>query len=535
MPLILALVPLAFFRVAGFLGCPASHSARKPRNDSRGSGIAIMSFQTALKRLRAITPPPKTGKDFLQLFLALATCFLAGILGLKLTILNPPVSPVWPPAGVGLAAMLLLGYRVWPAIFIASFFVCEVAATPLHASAAISVANTLEAFVAAYLVNRFARGIKAFETAQSVFKFILAACVLSPTVGATICFAYLYPAGVPQGPDKGIMWLTWCMGDGIGILLFAPFLILIFGSPHHRLSKGEALELSAMTIGLIVVCLTVFGPFSAFVHEKQLLQEWVCVPFLVWAGFRFCQLEAAGTTLLMFGLAIWGTFHGYGPFVSPDSNLSMMILAAFVGVTGTATLAIAATLSERRHLEEGLLGLQSILHATVDGKTRDLTATIETLQAEVAERMVVESDLRESNARFEQLAAAISDVFWLMDITNMRLLYISPAYEAIWGRPCSSMYSDPHSWLDAVHPDDHDRALTFFDQETLETHYDAEYRIVRPDGEIRHIWDRGYIIRDENGRVARIAGLASDITQLKRLQEELQQAQKSRETGLTQT
>src|SRR6516165_2429057 len=108
MPLILALVPLAFFRVAGFLGCPASHSARKPRNDSRGSGIAIMSFQTALKRLRAITPPPKTGKDFLQLFLALATCFLAGILGLKLTILNPPVSPVWPPAGVGLAAMLLL-------------------------------------------------------------------------------------------------------------------------------------------------------------------------------------------------------------------------------------------------------------------------------------------------------------------------------------------------------------------------------------------------------------------------------------------
>src|SRR5215469_10357447 len=373
MPLILALVPLAFFRVAGFLGCPASHSARKPRNDSRGSGIAIMSFQTALKRLRAIAPPPKTGKDFLQLFLALATCFLAGILGLKLTILNPPVSPVWPPAGVGLAAMLLLGYRVWPAIFIASFFVCEVAATPLHASAAISVANTLEAFVAAYLVNRFARGIKAFETAQSVFKFILAACVLSPTVGATICFAYLYPAGVPQGPDKGIMWLTWCMGDGIGILLFAPFLILIFGSPHHRLSKGEALELSAMTIGLIVVCLTVFGPFSAFVHEKQLLQEWVCVPFLVWAGFRFCQLEAAGTTLLMFGLAIWGTFHGYGPFVSPDSNLSMMILAAFVGVTGTATLAIAATLSERRHLEEGLLGLQSILHATVDGKTRALS------------------------------------------------------------------------------------------------------------------------------------------------------------------
>jgi PAS domain S-box-containing protein len=230
----------------------------------------------------------------------------------------------------------------------------------------------------------------------------------------------------------------------------------------------------------------------------------------------------------MFGLAIWGTFRGFGPFVSPDSNLSLMILAAFVGVTGTATLAIAATLSERRRVQEGLLGLQSILHATVDGKTRDLTATIETLQAEVVERMVAENELRESNARFEQLAATISDVFWLMDITNMRLLYISPAYEVVWGRPCSTMYSDPHSWLDAVHPEDHERALTFFDQEISGSRYDAEYRIVRPDGEIRHIWDRGYIVRDEAGRIARIAGLASDITEKKRLQKELQEAQKWR-------
>lgn len=484
--------------------------------------------QAILKHLKAAVSLPNSGKELGQFLAVMTAGFLAGILGLKLTILHPPVSPVWPPTGVALAALLLFGYRVWPAIFIASFFVCEVGATPLHASLAISVGNTLEALAAAYLVHKFAQGIKAFDTAQGVFKFTLSACVLAPAVSATICLGYLYPAGFSQGPDKAMMWLTWCVGDGIGALLFAPFLILIFGSSHHRLSNREALELFAMLVGLIAVCLTVFGPFSFFVHQKQLLQEWVCVPFLVWAGFRFCQLEAAGTTLLMFGLAIWGTFHGYGPFVSPDSTLSLMILAAFVGVTGTATLAIAATLSERRHVQEGLLGLQSILHETVEVKARDLTATIETLQAEVIERMVAEKALRESNDRFEQLAAAISDIFWLIDITNMRMLYISPAYESVWGRPCSSLYNDPHSWLDAVHPDDHERALAFF-EETRESRYDAEYRIVRPDGEVRHIWDRGYIIRDENGRVARIAGLASDITEKKRLQEELQEAQKWRQ------
>jgi PAS domain S-box-containing protein len=486
----------------------------------------MMWWQTAVKHLRATVSLPKSGKGFAQFLVVIAACFAAGILGLKLTILHPPVSPVWPPTGVALAALLLLGYRVWPAIFIASFLVCEAGATPLHASLAISIGNTLEALAAAYLVNKFAQGIKAFDTAQGVFKFVLSACVLAPAVSATICLGYLYPAGFSQGPDKMMMWLTWCVGDGIGALLFAPFLILIFGSPHHRLSNREVMELSVMLVGLIAVCLTVFGPFSAFVREKQLLQEWICIPFLVWAGFRFCQLEAAGTILLMFGLAIWGTFHGYGPFVSPDSNFSSMILAAFVGVTGTATLAIAATLSERRHVEEGLLGLQSILHETVEVKARDLTATIEALQAEVVERMIAEKALRESNDRFEQLAATISDVFWLMDITNTRLLYISPAYETVWGRPCSTLYNDPHSWLDAVHPDDHERALTFFDQETTGSRYDAEYRIVRPDGEVRHIWDRGYIVRDENGRVARIAGLASDITEKKRLQEELQEAQK---------
>jgi PAS domain S-box-containing protein len=486
----------------------------------------MISWQKAVRRLKTTEKLPNSPRDFVQSALVIAGYFLAGELGLKLTNLHPPVSPVWPPAGVALAALILLGYRVWPEIFIASFFVCESAPTPLKASIAISIGNVLEGLTAAYLVNKFAKGIKAFETAQGVFKFFLTACVVSPIVSATICLTYLYSAGFQQGPDKVMAWVTWCVGDSIGALLFAPFLILIFGSPHHRVDNREGLELSIMLVGLIAVCLTVFGPLSVYFHRQQLLQAWMCIPFLLWAGFRFCQVEASGTTLLLFGLAIWGTFHGYGPFVSPDSNLSLMALAAFVGITGTATLAIAATLSERRHVEEGLLGLQSILQETVQVKTRDLTTTIETLQAEVFEKMLVERSLRDSNDRFQQLAATISDVFWLMDITNMRLLYISPAYETVWGRPCSTMYADPHSWLDAVHPDDQDRALTFFDQETKESRYDAEYRIIRPDGDVRHIWDRGYIIRDERGHVARIAGLASDITEKKRLQEELQEAQK---------
>jgi PAS domain S-box-containing protein len=482
--------------------------------------------RSALNESKAAFKLPSSRKEWMQFCAVGVGCYLAGLLGLQATNLHPPVSPVWPPTGVELAAILLLGYSIWPAVFIATFLVCLTAATPVHAALAISVANTLEPIVAAYLVKRFAGGISAFESPQGVVKFVLSACFLGPALDASLCLAYLYQAGYPQGPDKGMMWLTWTAGDAIGALLFAPFLILLFGTQHHRLDKREFAELVVLLLGLIATCLTVFGPLSLRFEQKQLLMPWMCLPFIIWIGFRFCQLEASGSALLLFGLAIWGTLHGYGPFVTPDFNVSVMFLAVFVGVTATATLAIAATLSERRHVEEGLLGLQSILQETVHGKSRDLTATIETLQAEVVERMQAEAKLRESNDRFQQLTSAISDVFWLMDVANMRLLYISPAYETVWGRPCKSMYDDPHSWLDAVHPDDYERALIFFDLQTKESRYDAEYRIVRPDGEVRNIWDRGYVVRDQRGRICRVAGLASDITEKKRLQEELQEAQK---------
>jgi PAS domain S-box-containing protein len=495
------------------------------QHDSRGGGSMTL-WQAAVSRLKTAAAFPLSGKAFGQFALVAIACFVAGQLGLKITVLHPPVSPVWPPVGVGLAAMLLLGYRVWPAFFLAAFFICESASTPVKAALAISLGNTLEVLAAAYLINRFARGIKTFETACDVVKFVVFASVLTPAIGASICIGYLYPAGFPQGPDKAVMWLTWWVGDSIGSLLFAPFFILVFSASHHRLGTRERLELSALVISLIAVCLTVFGPLSSLVPQKQLLQPWMCIPFLLWAGFRFCQLEAAGTTLLLFGMAIWGTLHGYGPFVTNDFNVSLMTLAAFVGVIGTATLAIAATLSERRRIEEGLLGLQSLLQETVEGQTRDLTATIETLQSEVFERMLIEKDLRESNNRFLQLAESIRDVFWLMDAIEGRVVYVSPAYETVWGRPCQSLYTDPHSWLDAVHPEDHERALTFFDQETLDSRYEAEYRIVRPDGSIRCIWDRGFIVRDERGKISRIAGLASDITERKQLEWELQEAQK---------
>src|SRR5215475_5840501 len=114
--------------------------------------------------------------------------FIAGKLGLMLASLQASASPVWPPAGIALAALLLLGYRAWPAIFVGAFLVNVTTAGNVATSFAISTGNTLEALVGAWLVNRFAGGVNVFDRPQGVFKFALAAgisTIISPTFGVT--------------------------------------------------------------------------------------------------------------------------------------------------------------------------------------------------------------------------------------------------------------------------------------------------------------------------------------------------------------
>jgi len=128
--------------------------------------------------------------------------------------------------------------------------------------------------------------------------------------------------------------------------------------------------------------------------------------------------------------------------------------------------------------------------------------------------------LRTNEERFRELAEHIQEVFWLTDWTTKDVLYVSPAYETIWGRSCTSLYEHPEEWLDAVVDEDHAIVLDAFER-AGEGDFDVEYRIVRPGGTRRWIRDRAFPIRDEHGNVIRVAGLSYDITYAKRVEEEL--------------
>jgi PAS domain S-box-containing protein len=129
---------------------------------------------------------------------------------------------------------------------------------------------------------------------------------------------------------------------------------------------------------------------------------------------------------------------------------------------------------------------------------------------------------RESEERFRQLAEHIHGVFWMADPHQRRLLYVSPAYERVWGRTAESLYADYSSFLEAVHPDDRERAAAALPRQAAGEATSLEYRIVRPDGEVRWVWDRGFPIRDESGRVVRVAGIAEDVTERKQTEQQIE-------------
>src|SRR5438094_5413963 len=124
----------------------------------------------------------------------------------------------------------------------------------------------------------------------------------------------------------------------------------------------------------------------------------------------------------------------------------------------------------------------------------------------------VESALNKTQERLSQVTDHIREVFWLTNHNRNEMLYISPGYEEIWGRTCESLYASPRSWLYSIHPEDRAKVLEAALQKQVNGLYDEEYRIVRPEGTIRWIWDRAFPRHDTSGAVYRIVAFAEDIT-----------------------
>jgi diguanylate cyclase (GGDEF)-like protein len=278
--------------------------------------------------------------------LALATIyFIAGKLGLKLAYFHPSATTVWPPTGIALVAFLMLGYRVWPVIFLGALLVNLTTAGSLPVCLGIAAGNTLEGLLGSYLLNKFAGGESAFGTAKGVLAFVFYAALISTTVSATFGTTSLALGGVAPRGNYGPIWLTWWMGDAVGDLLVAPLLVLWSSKPKLKWNRVRLLEV-VLLLGYLFVAgqITFGGLFSSW--SKGYPLEFLCVPALIWAAFRFRPRRAHLAICLLAGIAIYGTLHGHGPFVRASANESLLLAQAFTGVMTVMTLLLATVVEE---------------------------------------------------------------------------------------------------------------------------------------------------------------------------------------------
>lgn len=288
-----------------------------------------------------------------------AVYFAAGKLGLELAIVHTSATLVWAPSGIALAACLALGTWVWPAIFIAAFGVNVTTTGSVGTSLAIGLGNTLEPVMAAYLINRFANGSRSFETVRDVAFYTAVAAGLSPAVAATIGVTALAMGGLAQWSSYGPIWLTWWAGDAGSALVIAPVISLWIFPPPMRWTRPKILEAVAVTLATTLASVTVFGdalPLGA----RNYPVDFLCVPFVGWAALRLSPRVAATQMLLLSVVAIWGTLIGYGPFAGQSTQLALLLLQAYIGVTAIGTLLFAATVRERRRLVERLQDLSML-------------------------------------------------------------------------------------------------------------------------------------------------------------------------------
>jgi len=307
---------------------------------------------------RRVVPGVEAGSAstvFFALLIALLAVvyFASAKLGLSLAPLHKNVSLVWPPTGIALAAVLLLGYRAWPGIALGAFLINASTGVGLAVAAGIAVGNTLEALAGVYLLRRLTVFRESLERLQDVLGFVVLGAVVSTMVSATVGVASLCLGGAAPWSFYGDLWWQWWLGDAMGALLVAP--VLLTWASRHQVTwslrrVGEAGALLAL---LAVVSQMVFGGWFATGAINSPL-GFAIFPFSIWAALRFSQREAATTTLVASAVATWNTARQVGPFAGQTLTESFLLLQAFMSVVAVTALVLGAAIGGRRRVEEAL-------------------------------------------------------------------------------------------------------------------------------------------------------------------------------------
>jgi PAS domain S-box-containing protein len=431
--------------------------------------------------------------------------FVVAKLGLRLASINPSTSPIWPPTGLSLAAVLLGGYRVWPAIFLGALAANATTAGTIETSLIIAVGNTLEGVVGGLLIERWSGGADTFTSPARVAKFAVISAGPATAISATIGVVTLCVAGFAAWANFGPVWITWWLGDAAGALVVTPVIVLWAKTDWRKFNRVEALRIVTVLGCAILVGLAAFSPLLHRGGYSSPLGFLVIVP-LIWAALRRGPRETATVSFILASFAIWGTIVHTGPFAHIEINESFLLLLTFMISVSVPTLALSADVTVRQHTEESLRRVQQELDRRVRERTAELAdANIHLLEAQ----------------RLANLGS------WSWDVETNRINWSDQLYE-IYGVAPEQFSGTLNEFIAFVHPDDRAQVGASV-RAALEDgdSFSHEERIVRPDGSIRHLHSVGEVIRDEKGAATRMLGVCLDVTAQKQAEQALHESEQS--------
>jgi signal transduction histidine kinase len=286
-----------------------------------------------------------TPSDLAKLLAVLVAYFATGRLGLSLDAVSGVAATVWPPSGIALAALLLGGRALWPAVALGALAVNLSVGIPAAAAVGITIGNTLEALLGAHLVQRFGRFRDSpFDTLHGALALVVGAAFVSTAVSATIGPTSVWLAGRIPDAELGLVAWNWWVGDALGVLLVTPVVFAVLALRRQAWPELRVLEALLALAFLGAVGAGIFGadPSSRIVQHAYLV-----FPPLLWAALRFGEAGAAIATFVMAATAILGTAAGLGPFAESTRAENLLALQTFMAAVALIVIVLGAISTER--------------------------------------------------------------------------------------------------------------------------------------------------------------------------------------------
>jgi len=300
---------------------------------------------------------------------------LVAKLGLMMDAVAGFATLVWPASGLSLAALLLFGNRLWPAIALGAFLSNVWTGAPPHLAMGIAVGNTLEALAGVALLRYIPGFSPSLERVRDALGLIFVAWV-STTISATLGVLSLATGGIVETGALAETWRAWWIGDALGDLVVAPLILVWATKPPDGLASAGRLERAVLALAFVGMGFLIFGRGAS---TPLIGQAYFFFPLLIWAALRFGQRGAISATFVCSIIAITGTALGRGPFAGAFLHDSLLVLQLFMGVTAATFLVLGASVVERRTAVRDLRAAQRGLETRVEEGTLALNRANERL------------------------------------------------------------------------------------------------------------------------------------------------------------